>query len=125
MPALSFTLAEITIDCADAATVARFWSALFDVEARELKEEPLASWFRLGPLTEGGPVINFQPVPEHKQGKTRIHLDVQTDDIDAAVRRVGDLGGRTLGEKHVYPEGSVIVMADVEGNEFCIVAPTS
>jgi predicted enzyme related to lactoylglutathione lyase len=124
MPTPSFSLAEITIDCGDVAAAARFWSDLLGVEVREMKA-PLAGWFRFGPLTEGGPVVNFQPVPERKQGKTRIHLDVQTDDIDAAVRRVEELGGRDLGEKHVYAEGTVVVMADVEGNEFCLVAPTA
>jgi predicted enzyme related to lactoylglutathione lyase len=116
-----FSLHEITVDCCDVAAVSTFWAALFGAELRE----PLAGWRRLGPLTDGGPVINFQPVPEPKQGKTRIHLDVKTNDLDAAVERVVSLGGQALGERHVYDEGTVVVVADPEGHEFCLVAHTA
>jgi predicted enzyme related to lactoylglutathione lyase len=112
-----FVLAEITIDCHDTARVATFWSALLGASPRV----PLDGWFRLGPLTEGGPVLNFQPVPEPKLGKARLHLDLLTDDLDAAVATVEQLGGRSLHEMHEYDEGTVLVMADPEGNEFCLV----
>jgi predicted enzyme related to lactoylglutathione lyase len=69
----------------------------------------------------GGPVITFQPVPEEKMGKTRIHLDIWVGDLEAAIRLVRTLGGETTGETHIYDEGTVVVMFDVEGNEFCIV----
>ena len=110
-------LHEITIDCVDVMPVASFWAALLDAEVRE----PLPGWRRLGPLTEGGPVLNFQPVPEPKQGKNRVHLDFRADDLSEAVRRVVDLGGSETGERHDYEEGSVVVMADPEGHEFCLV----
>ena len=110
-------LHEITIDCQSVATVAEFWAALLDSELRE----PLPGWQRLGPPTPGGPMVNFQPVPEPKVGKTRIHLDLQTDDLATAVQTVCNLGGRDLGQRHEYDEGTVVVMADPEGNEFCLV----
>ena len=110
---------EVTIDCQDVQRVGRFWSGVFSAE---LRDEPLPGWLRLGPLSEGGPVINFQPVPEAKAGKTRIHLDVLTDDLDAAVARVVELGGTDLQDMHVHDVGTVVVMADPEGNEFCLVA---
>jgi predicted enzyme related to lactoylglutathione lyase len=113
----SFRLAEITIDCRDPATVGAFWSSLLGAPLRV----PLEGWLRLGPLTEGGPVLNFQPVPELKQGKTRTHLDLLTDDLDAAIATVHRLGGRGPDQRHVYDEGTVVVMADPEGNEFCVV----
>ena len=112
-----FRLHEITIDCSDVATVATFWAEVFGAELRE----PLPGWRRLGPLTDCGPVLNFQPVPEPKHGKARIHLDLLTDDLPAAVRRVTELGGTETGERHDYDEGSVVVMADPEGHEFCLV----
>ena len=37
------------------------------------------------------------------------------------MQQVADLGGRWLGERHDYDEGVVVVMADPEGNEFCLV----
>ena len=38
---------------------------------------------------------------------------------------VGELGGSTTGDTYVYDEGTVIVMYDIEGNEFCLVGPPS
>ena len=116
---LRLRLHEITIDCVDVAVVGAFWSSLLDAP---LRDDPLDGWKRLGPLTEGGPLINFQPVPEAKTGKTRIHLDVLTDDLEAAIARVLELGGTNTGEKHVYDVGIVAVMTDPEGNELCLVA---
>lgn len=110
---------EVTIDCQDVRRVGEFWSAVFDAP---LRDEPLPGWLRLGPLTDGGPLINFQPVPEAKVGKTRIHLDVLTDDVDAAIARMVELGGTNTGDRHVYDVGTVAVMTDPEGNEFCLVA---
>jgi predicted enzyme related to lactoylglutathione lyase len=71
----------------------------------------------------GGPALTFQPVPEPKVGKTRVHLDLRTGDLPAAVARVRALGGDWAGEVHVYDEGTVAVMADPEGTEFCLLGP--
>jgi predicted enzyme related to lactoylglutathione lyase len=68
-------------------------------------------------------VLNCQPVPESTAGKTRAHLAVRPDDLAGAVRRGQDLGGRHTDETHTYDEGTVAVMADPEGNEFCLVGP--
>ena len=46
-----------------------------------------------------------------------------TDDLDAAVGWVREGGGTYSGEAHVYDEGTVVVMRDPEGIEFCLVAP--
>jgi predicted enzyme related to lactoylglutathione lyase len=67
-------------------------------------------------------VVNFQPVPEEKVGKTRIHLDLWVDDLERALAFVERLGGSGTGEQHSYPGGTAVVMADPEGHEFCIVA---
>ena len=63
----------------------------------------------------------FQPVPESKRGKVRIHLDVTVDDIDETIDLVTSLGGRFTGERHDYKEGAVVMMADPEDHEFCLV----
>ena len=78
--------------------------------------------FHLGPTVRGGPRINFQPVPEAKVGKARVHLDIWVDDLDAAISRVEQLGGAHTGEVHAGPEGTDVVMIDPEGTEFCLVA---
>jgi predicted enzyme related to lactoylglutathione lyase len=71
----------------------------------------------------GGPVLTFQPVPERKAGKSRIHLDLRTNDLHRAVDKVRELGGDYSGEAHVYDEATVALMADPGGTEFCLVGP--
>ncbi len=51
----------------------------------------------------------------------RIHLDISVDDIAQAMTTVVNLGGRFTGERHDYDEGVVVVMADPEHHEFCLV----
>jgi predicted enzyme related to lactoylglutathione lyase len=114
---LSIRLAEITIDCAQPQLVADFWAALLGGAL----SRPLPGWLRLGTVGDPVPALNFQPVPEPKAGKARIHLDLLVDDMDAALERVASLGGRWLGQRYDYPEGTVRTMADPEGNEFCMV----
>ena len=115
---VSFRLHEITIDCLEVERVGRFWAALLGGDVHE----PMPGWLRLASAADGRPMLNFQPVPEPKKGKTRVHLDLLTDDLDAATARVVALGGGPTGERHEYDEGTVVIMADPEGTEFCVVA---
>ena len=107
----------MTVDCVDPVRLAAFWGALLDVDP----QPGLPGWVQLESPNAHQPRINFQPVPEPKRGKVRIHLDVSVDDIDAAIERVVELGGSDTGERHEYPEGTVVVLNDPEGNEFCAV----
>jgi predicted enzyme related to lactoylglutathione lyase len=107
----------VTIDCLDVARVARFWSALLDREPGPSED----GWVYLGHRGDAQPRLVFQPVPEPQHGKVRIHLDVTVEDMAEAVRSVLALGGRDTGERHEYNEGVVVVMADPEGHEFCLV----
>ncbi len=102
--------------------MSEFWSRMLDAPARTIG---LPGWFRIGPTAPGGPAITFQPVPEEKVGKSRLHFDLWVAELDAAIALVRDLGGRSTGETHLYDEGTVVVMSDVEGNEFCLVGPQS
>lgn len=117
MRSTKFRWSGITFDCAQPRLVAQFWAALLD---RKLSV-PLPGWLRLGALGEAEPVINFQPVPEPKRAKTRIHFGIVVDDIEQAVEAVTQLGGRSLHQRHDDEEGTVLLMADPEGNEFCLV----
>lgn len=116
MDSVTLRWSGITVDCISPRVLADFWAALLGRET----SVPLPGWLRLGTLGEAVPVINFQPVPEPKRGKTRIHFDVVVDDIDLAVDRVTQLGGRSLDQRYDYDEGIVVLMADPEGNEFCL-----
>jgi hypothetical protein len=103
-PTTGFRLSGITIDCLDPHLVAQFWAGLLGGKPRP----SLPGWYELG--ERGRPRINFQPVPEPK-----------TADLDRAAEAVVQAGGRATGERHDYAEGVVVVMADPEENEFCLV----
>ena len=119
---LEVVLAGVTIDCLDPEASAAFWSALLERPALTVGPDR-AGWYRLGPVVKGGPVINFQPVAELNVGKVRVHLDLWADDLDAVARRVETLGGSRSGEREVVAgRGTIAVMNDPEGNEFCIIS---
>ncbi len=107
----------VTVDCVDPVRVARFWSALLGREAGPSQQ----GWVYLGERGDPQPRLAFQPVPEAGRGKTPIHLDVTVDDIERGIAEVVRLGGRSTGERHDHDEGVVVVMADPEGHEFCLV----
>ena len=111
--------AAVTVDCVDPERASAFWGQLLDVPPRPV--DGLPGWFRIGPTAAGGPVVTFQPVPEPKRGKTRIHFDLVVDDLEHSQEKVIGLGGCSLNQRHDYAEGIVVVMADPEGNEFCLV----
>jgi predicted enzyme related to lactoylglutathione lyase len=107
----------VTVDCLDVERVAAFWSRLLDRPPGP--SEP--GWVYLGHRDDAQPRLVFQPVTEPKDGKVRLHLDVEVDDIEQGITQVVALGGRFTGERHDYDEGVVVVMADPEGHEFCLV----
>jgi predicted enzyme related to lactoylglutathione lyase len=115
---MEIALGELTIDCIDTRRVAEFWGRLLDREVHA--GEP--GWFEISPLMPGGPRFNFQPVQEAKTTKTRVHLDLWVDDLDAAIALAERSGGRRLGEMRISEAGRWTVMADPEGTEFCLVA---
>ena len=73
----------------------------------------------LSPTAEGL-TVGFQRVPEMKNGKNRVHLDLVVDDLDAATAEVEELGGRWLepGNTRELEGFRWRCMADPEGNEF-------
>lgn len=109
--------AGVTIDCVDVERVAGFWSALLGRPRVPSRPGRACLDHRGDPL----PRLNFQPVTEPKHGKARLHLDVVVDDIAQGIARVIALGGRFTGERHDYDDGVVVVMADPEEHEFCLV----
>ena len=114
-PAIAW--AEVTLDYCDTERAAAFWSTLLGVPAYTQR---ISGWYQLSPAADG-PVLNLQPVPEMKSGKSRAHLDFWVDDLAASIRLVESLGGTTLNE-HTFEQWAIAVMADPEGVEFCLVA---
>jgi predicted enzyme related to lactoylglutathione lyase len=110
----------LTVDCAEPERLAKFWA--------ELLRRPLSAehsgpeWAAVGSRHDPEPRLTFQRVPEPRTTKVRIHIDVQVDDIASGRAQVESLGGCWSGQRHDYPgEGVVLVMHDLEGNEFCLV----
>lgn len=127
-------LTEIVVDCRDPESQASFWSAALGYhEVRsENGQVEIAAWSQEPPdlaqqivRTPGAPTLVFVTVPEGKTVKNRLHLDLRPADgsLDAEVRRLISLGARPTD----VGQGSVPwdVLADPEGNEFCVLAPLS
>ena len=117
------TVNGIVMDCADPEALAAFWMGMFAVEIDSVENDPP----RYIDLTtrEGLPLIRFQRVPEPKVVKNRLHLDIEVADLDVAIARVESLGGSGVRGKEQEFGWDYRVMADLEGNEFCLIAPAS
>ena len=119
---------ELAIDCADPNGLARFWCSVLDYEVQDEDDgvvtigSPLVPEGKnhLGPVP---PTLTFAYVPEGKTVKNRLHLDVNPTDReqDEEVRRLLGLGARHA-DVGQGPDVSWVVMADPEGNEFCVLA---
>ena len=110
---------QITFDCADAYTLAQFWSQVFErpLHDDDHPGDPMA----LIPF-EAGPGVLFIGVPEGKTVKNRLHLDLMPTDRtrDEEVERLLTAGGR-IHEDHRRDDGTGwVTMLDPEGNEFCV-----
>ncbi len=113
-------LGEIVIDCHDPVSLAQFWQKLLGGYVVRQSHE----WVSLEP--PAGLTVAFQLVPEDKVAKNRVHLDVDVHDLADATAAAEAAGATRVGEV-VYDElGGFQVMADPEGNEFCLVhGPTA
>lgn len=124
---------ELNIDCHDPERLAAFWCAVLDLTVLDRGDGmvEIASW---EPTVDDirarqmPPTIVFTRVPEGKAGKNRLHLDVSPVDRSTAdeVSRLLDLGATRV-DVGQGAGRSWEVMADPEGNEFCVLrtlAPT-
>jgi hypothetical protein len=118
-PGSAIRFYEIVIDCSDPLSLAPFWAEALGYEIDEL-EADVAS---IEHPTDEGPAICFQRVPESKQGKNRVHFDLNVDEneFEGAVDRLLALGARQV-DVGQGVDRSWVVLADLEGNEFCIVS---
>jgi hypothetical protein len=109
----------ICVDCADPAALGRWWAELLGwrltyEEPDEVVLEPPA-----GSAEDGvSPDLLFLKVPEPKRDKVRLHIDLRPEDQDAEVARAESLGARRVDIGQGDP--TWVVLADPEGNEFCI-----
>jgi predicted enzyme related to lactoylglutathione lyase len=107
---------EVVVDCLDPATLGRWWAEALGWEIIDEEEEIL----ELKDPNASGPTVLFGVVPESKTIKNRLHFDFVPDDQDAEVARLEAMGARRIDIGQ--GETPWVVMADPEGNEFCILS---
>jgi hypothetical protein len=105
---------NVVVDAVDPARLARWWAEALGYHITY--ERPEEVEIRRDP--DQLPGLIFVPVPETKSGKNRLHIDLRPDDQDAEVERLVDMGARhvDVGQADV----AWVVLADPEGNEFCV-----
>ncbi len=121
----------VVVDCHDVTAQSRWWAAVlgwqigYEADDEVVLAPPHAlDPDRHVPRAERGPGLIFVPVPEGKTLKNRLHIDLapaREDDQETEVRRLESLGARRID----IGQGDVtwIVLADPEGNEFCVLSP--
>ena len=119
---MSSLVLNITFDCLDARSVAQFWEAVTGYPI-ELQHQPGNDYWVVGPPDGSLPRLLFVTVPEKKATKNRVHLDLLPKDAasqEEEVTRLLGLGASVVDDRRDSSPGGWIVMADPEGNEFCI-----
>lgn len=111
----------LTIDCDDHLAVARFWEAALGWEIAETDEEGTVL---RPPAGVDATDILFLKVPDRKTTKNRLHLDLRPDDQAAEVARLEALGARRV-DIGQTEDVTWVVLADPEGNEFCVLRSRS
>ena len=112
-------IAAVVVDCADPRAMARFWDEAMDWTRHEVTDDHA----RLRSAKGVGPYLEFLRTPGAKTVSNRVHLDVAPypgDDQEAEVARLKALGATDadVGQGDVPWK----VLADPEGNEFCVLA---
>ena len=112
---MGLTIEWLLIDCIDLQRMSDFWRAALDLE--EVGLGPSGGRMLVG--RDGSqPRLGLMPGGDRKTEKNRLHFDLRPDDQEVEVHRLEDLGARRIdiGQQGV----SWVVMADPEGNEFCV-----
>ncbi|NUS73082.1 MAG: VOC family protein [Corynebacteriales bacterium] len=112
---MASSLWSIVIDSHDPHRLGVWWARVLNYEIVEDNEEGLTLRHPKGE----GPALDFLPVPDEKVVKNRLHLDLNPDDRNAEVQRLIQLGASRV-DIGQGDDVSWVVLADPEGNEFCV-----
>jgi catechol-2,3-dioxygenase len=110
-------LTNIAFDAVDPPVVADFWCSILGWQIVEQSDEGVS----IGAPDGSWPVIDFLPVPEIKSVKNRLHFDLRADGVTTPeeLQRLLELGATPV-DVGQGPEVTWVVLADPEGNEFCL-----
>jgi Glyoxalase-like domain len=108
---------ELCVDAANPERLAEFWMAVLGWQTTGRYEGAV----EIRDPASGGPSLTFAPVPESKTIKNRLHIDVNPIGCsqDEEVERLIALGARRA-DVGQGPDKTWVVLADPEGNEFCV-----
>ena len=115
-------IAVVAVNATDPAALARFWCEVLGWQVLESSEEGVS----IGPADGSGPGMDLLPVDEPKVGHNRLHLDLRADSSGARAEldRLLALGARRV-DVGQPADATWVVLADPEGNEFCLLARTA
>lgn len=119
---MTVSVAHITFDCSDPYRLSLFWAEAtgFLSDPEELNEPGVEEAYLAD--AHGPTVLLFIRMPEAKTAKNRVHLDVSPTDAtrDAEVERLLGLGATVVDDRRNGDGTGWVVLADPEGNEFCV-----
>jgi catechol 2,3-dioxygenase-like lactoylglutathione lyase family enzyme len=114
---MGMRVGSVVIDCNDFARMVSFWQEALGYVPREAPED---DWVVLRDPDGRNVNVSLQKVPEKRVGKNRLHFDLYTDDVPAQVERLLAIGA-TRSPRESEPGEDFVVLADPEGNLFCVV----
>ena len=113
---MTVSIASITFDTTNPEQLAAWWAERFGAEIT-------ANMDGFFVIVAGGTLptqLAFQKVGDPTPGKNKVHLDFHAEDREAEVARLVGLGAKETGRNNFGPEFEWVVMADPEGNAFCV-----
>jgi predicted enzyme related to lactoylglutathione lyase len=111
---MSVTWYGVVVDADDPARLSRWWAEVLGFKVLDEDENDVI----VGAAKDVHPILYFTRATAAKAGKNRLHIDLSPDDRDAEVERLVDMGARHVDIGQGTP--SWVVLADPEGNEFCV-----
>ena len=118
---MTANLHALCFDAHEPTRLARFWAGVLGWESAADAPGAVA----LTPSDDTGFLLRFLPSQEQKTGENQLHFDLTStsyDDQQQTVARALELGGRHI-DVGQRPEEGHVVLADPEGNEFCVIGP--
>ena len=107
----------MVLDCSDPEALARFWAEALGME----RVGAAGNYVMLVSPSGRLPKLLLQRVEETKAAKNRMHLDIETSDVETEVARLESIGARRLeADSRSEHASRWVVMADPGGNEFCV-----
>jgi predicted enzyme related to lactoylglutathione lyase len=125
---MTISLQCLTVDAHNPRAQAEFWAEVLGWSVGEDCND-IECWIERelnDPNNAGFPDILFLKVPDTKVVKNRLHLDLRPDNQESEVARLEKLGATKIeiGQSD-SPDTTWVVMADLEGNEFCVLSARS